>query len=373
MHPGLAEPRTKEEWREYLDATPPPRPDLPDHEVFLAMTEDERAQLNRARRAYHSALVIVWTPQMITFRDQLQRRLEANEFAPAGARRGAVLDGPPTVGKSTLVKILAAAHEQHLRDTFPERYSQPEDAEGNWRDYTPVIYISVPAQATPKDLSIAIAEWLNLPLRRSATKTEITNAVLREMRICGTELVIIDDVHFLQLSTKEGKLVNDHLKYLANHTAATFLFTGHDLEGSGLYLEGAASQRATQTSGRNSHYTLDPFTTHSDADIKEWAAVIKALETALVLYHHQPGTLAAHHWRYLHQRTSGKIATLSALIREAAILAIQTGHEAITRELMDQVVLDRAATKAYDKIRQRQVSKTKGRDVAPATSQAVIS
>jgi hypothetical protein len=40
---------------------------------------------------------------------------------------------------------------------------------------------------------------------------------------------------------------------------------------------------------------------------------------------------------------------------------------------MDQVVLDRAATKAYDKIRQRQLSKTKGRDVAPATSQAAIS
>jgi hypothetical protein len=37
--------------------------------------------------------------------------------------------------------------------------------------------------------------------------------------------VIIDDVHFLDLSAREGKVVNDHLKYLANHTAATFSAT----------------------------------------------------------------------------------------------------------------------------------------------------
>lgn len=29
IHPGLAEPRTKEEWRAYLDTPPPPRPAMP--------------------------------------------------------------------------------------------------------------------------------------------------------------------------------------------------------------------------------------------------------------------------------------------------------------------------------------------------------
>lgn len=79
------------------------------------------------------------------------------------------------------------------------------------------------------------------------------------MRIAGTELVIIDEVHFLDLSTKEGKVVNDHLKYLANHTAATFVYTGNELEASGLFLEGGAKTRATQTAGRNDLHKVAPF------------------------------------------------------------------------------------------------------------------
>jgi hypothetical protein len=72
-------------------------------------------------------------------------------------------------------------------------------------------------------------------------------------------LIIVDDAHFLDLSAKEGRVANDHLKYLANHCAATFVYTGHELEKSGLFLEGLGAERATQTSGRNSLHRLERF------------------------------------------------------------------------------------------------------------------
>ena len=47
--------------------------------------------------------------------------------------------------------------------------------------------------------------------------------------------------------------------------------------------------------------------------------------------------------RYLHQRTGGMIGSLSHLIRGAAIEAIQSGSEQITRKLLDTIGIDHAA------------------------------
>jgi hypothetical protein len=156
----------------------------------------------------------------------------------------------------------------------------------------------------------------------------------------------IDDVHFLDLSAKEGKVANDHLKYLANHTAATFVFTGADLNTSGLFLEGTGSTRATQTSGRNTLVKMTEFPIETVDEQREWANVIKTMEDSLALYQHQPKSLLAQ-WKYLHNRTAGSICALSDLIRESAIEAILSGEEAITRELMEDIDISELAQRQY--------------------------
>lgn len=246
-HPGLSEPRTKEEWREYLDYRLPPRPLLLDSETYEKLGPEERRRHNQARAAHHSALVIVRTSQMHTIHHQIRRRMMTNAHQPAGARRGIVLDGPATLGKSTLVKTFAYDFEHALRRDHPERFTLQYMVDDHLIDYTPVVYVNIPSQATPKDLSIALAEYLGQSYRSGATKTDITRLVLEKMRLVGVELVIIDDAHFMDLSLKEGKVVNDHLKYIANHTAATFIYTGVDLKHSGLFLEGTGAARVTQT------------------------------------------------------------------------------------------------------------------------------
>lgn len=150
LHPGLAEPRTKEDWFGYVFYEPPSRPLLPPYEVYRAMDEDdaERRRLNRSRNRYHSALVLAWTPAVRHFETEITELLSANEMAPPGARLGLLIDGPPTVGKSTLVKMIARKFEQELREDFPERF----DAD-RLGDYVPVVYISLTDQVTPKQIS----------------------------------------------------------------------------------------------------------------------------------------------------------------------------------------------------------------------------
>ena len=75
---------------------------------------------------------------------------------------------------------------------------------------------------------------------------------------------------------------------------------------------------------------------------QEWKSLVAALETALRLHRHQPGTLPDLD-RYLHQRTGGMIGSLSHLIRAGAITAILDGCEAVTRDLLEGIPVDHAA------------------------------
>lgn len=348
-----SEPKTKEEWRAYIALPPPARPTMPSLAEYEAMSELARDEFNEARDDCHSANVIVRTEAMKAIHQEITLKMKMNRRAPAGARRGVVIDGVPGVGKSTLVKLFGAGYELGLRRKEPGKFAKSMEIDGFLCDYTPVLYVSVTSDATPKDLSKLIADWLHTPYKTSATKTDITNRVLRDMKLCGVSLIIVDDLHFLDLSAKEGRIVNDHLKYLANYCSATFVYTGVRLQRSGLFLEGSATERATQTSGRFSLHKVGPFTITTEQQIREWASVIKTMEDALLLYKHKPSTLATRHWQYIHQRTGGILASLHELVRKSATLAVMNGHEAITKTLMDQITLDGNATNNFVATRQR--------------------
>jgi hypothetical protein len=137
------------------------------------------------------------------------------------------------------------------------------------------------------------------------------------------------------------------VKFLANCSGVTIVGTGVELEDSALLDEGTGNARRKQTAGRFSLHEFTPFSISTPEKAREWIGVVQGLEQALVLYHHEPGILARHHWRYLHDRTLGRMAPL-ADIKQSACLAISrgpaAGREEITRDLMDEIVLDHWST-----------------------------
>ncbi len=105
------------------------------------------------------------------------------------------------------------------------------------------------------------------------------------------------------------------------------------MERSGLF----TGVRGKQIAGRCVLAATGPFPCQ-----QEWTGLVATMEGALRLHSHQPGTLPGLD-RYLHQRTSGMIGSLSHLIRAGAITAILDGTEEITRTLFDGIPVDHAA------------------------------
>ena len=127
--------------------------------------------------------------------------------------------------------------------------------------------------------------------------------------------------------------MSDHLKYFSEHMPATFVYAGIDVHRSGLF----TGVRGKQISGRSVLIRTGNFALND-----EWKSLVASLEAALRLYKHRDGTLTRNA-KYLHQRAGGSISSLSHLVRVSAITAILSGEDAITRETLDNAIIDHAA------------------------------
>jgi hypothetical protein len=154
-------------------------------------------------------------------------------------------------------------------------------------------------------LASEFANFLGLPQRPRQNVTDIADAVCQVLTDARTDLVIVDEIHNLNLATSVGEDMSDHLKYFTEHMHATFVYAGINVENSGLF----TGLRGRQISARSVLTSTGPFP-HD----QEWASLVATLEGALRLHDHPPGFLASQ-TQYLHHRTSGSISSLSHLIR----------------------------------------------------------
>ncbi|NLU78792.1 AAA family ATPase [Micromonospora sp. HNM0581] len=321
-------PTTKEGWRRFVDYQPEP-PAALSAEQLLALTRSRRAAHDEARREYHAELPLVNTPiirQMLgtgRLLVQLNRR-------QVSARRGLILSGASGTGKTTALTQLGRTHERAVRKRHPDS-----------RHRLPVAYVTVPPAATAKMLAVEFARFYGLEFSARANMPDIVNAVCATAANTGIELVLVDEIHNLNLATRAGAEVSDQLKYFAERLPATFVYAGIDVEAEGLF----AGVRGRQIAGRFTLIASTPFAYGTTEQRTAWRSLIATLEAMLRLHRHTPGTLVGLD-EHLYRRTSGMIGSLSQLIRGAAILAIEDGTEQITRDLLDLVPVDFAAEKA---------------------------
>lgn len=206
------EPLTiKEGWRRFVDHDPIP-PEVLTPEQISAMDALDIEMHQVLRLNYHSQLVIVNTPIVSWVINAGYELMLVNRRQVAGARRGMVVFGQAGTGKTTAVTQLGRAFELRVRRRHPG--GGPE---------LPVVYLTVPPAATPRMLAMEFARFLGLPVRGRWNITDVTHAVCAVLADAGTQLVIVDEIHNLNLGTRSGAEASDQLKYFAERIPATFV------------------------------------------------------------------------------------------------------------------------------------------------------
>jgi hypothetical protein len=315
-----------EGWRAFLRHDPVP-PVLLTDQVRDKLPEQDRLAYDEQRLEYHIRLGVIQTPMLAEVL-QAGRLLALLNREAVSARRGLILSGLAGTGKTTAITQLGKRHE--ITDQRRHPHAQPGSR-------IPVAYVTVPPAATPRMLAAEFARFLGLPLTPRANITDIIEAVCGVCADTMTSLVCVDEIHNLQLHTRAGAEVSDTLKYFSERIPATFVYAGIDVEHAGLF----TGTRGQQIAGRFTMITARPF-----GYTAQWRSIVATFDTALLLQHHTAGTLSSLD-KYLHDRTGGMIGSLSHLIRGAALQAILTGAEKITKKALESVALDHAAEQQH--------------------------
>ncbi|MEU8272231.1 ATP-binding protein [Sphaerisporangium sp. NPDC049002] len=307
-------------WRRSL-AEPPAPPALLNAADYARLPGIERDAYDEARLDHHARLLVVAT-SAVRHTVTCGRRLVLLNRHAISARRGLIVSGPAGTGKTIAITQLGRAHE--LLDRARHPHSD---------DRIPVVYITVPPAATARMVAAEFGRFLGLPVRSRLNITDIIEAVVGVLTDTRCGLILVDELHNISLTSRTGAEVADTLKYFSERIPATFVYAGIDIEHSDLL----SGTRGAQIAGRFTLITTQPFPYGP-----EWQGLVATLEQTLLLHAHKPGTLTSLD-RYLHDRTGGMIGALSHQIRGAALDAILTGTEGITRKGLDAVPLDHTA------------------------------
>lgn len=328
----------KSGWLAYCDSGP--RADLPvlSRAEAAGLGEDELEDYNRARRIWVSNLPVVRTQQVHHAFAVLDQVTASTMRDGDRVRATAVLDGPSGLGKTTVAMSYC---RQFHRSTI--RSLGPRTDAGDQR--LPVATIQLGAKTTPKGLLVKLASFYAEKVATSINADRLAEVVLDLVTACETEIITIDEMHFIDPRTKDGKGLSNQLKWLANELSCAFVLTGVGLAEQRFFTEGFLGEAAgatAQTSRRSTAIPMAPFTTRTSSGARAWSDLLVQLEPHLKLADAGPGVLTDHAG-LLFARTQGHIGSLTTLLERACGIAYRSGAETLTEEILTRVVLDNAA------------------------------
>ncbi|WP_420814757.1 AAA family ATPase [Kineococcus siccus] len=319
---------TKEGWARFVAAVPAELSLLPAR-AWRLLGAQRRAVYDEARLDYHSRFITVATPAMLAVSHTGRRNILLNRHTASG-RSGLVVSGGATYGKTTAITQLGRTHELAVRGHLPPG-----------SDRLPVVYITVPPAATPRMIAVELARFLGITPSARRNITDVIDTVCAVLIDAHCDLVLVDEIHNIDLFSRHGADASDTLKYFSERIPATFVYAGVDLTRTGIF----DGTRGRQIAGRFSLLTIDAFGYTSTTQRQQWQTLVASFENALRLHRHRNGTLAGLA-DYLHQRTAGSIGSLAHLIRAGAIAAVLDGSEHLTRTSLNGITLDHAAERA---------------------------
>ena len=138
---------------------------------------------------------------------------------------------------------------------------------------------------------------------------------------CGTELIIVDEIHNINQKYKQMGEASDTLKQLSEKCPGMFVYAGVDVEASGL-LDGT---RGRQISSRFDILNLHKFE-NTGRGKAGWADLLVAVENSLGLIDQHPEGILRHA-SHLHAAAGGVIGDLTGMVHMLAMEAIDNGTE----------------------------------------------
>ncbi|GGS95809.1 AAA family ATPase [Streptomyces violaceus] len=291
------------------------------------------------RLMYHAEMLPVLTPALWKGLLDARRQLRKNRFRSIGRATDMIIDGDRGTGKSTLLVQIGRGFQGLIESDL-----------GPDPNRIPVIYITVPPERESNlDWSLPLAEFLGLnhtinPDDRNRRTADMTEPVAHVMRQAKTRLVLIDGINRIQ--DNEIASAFSYFESLQDRTNVTLIFCGTGARE--IVHEARYDKRR-----KNLPDAVKAKASFSDLPVlwaghipygDDWHSVVQGFDEDLCLYDHKPGALLVLS-RYLHRRTDGYISALSDLICQAAQEAIETaaetGAEAITKELLDDIRIGR--------------------------------
>ena len=223
------------------------------------------------------------------------------------------LEGVTGAGKSTLVRDYAAL--------FP----RVEEKAGT---RVPIFYAETPSPVTVKGMAATMLAQLGDPAAHYGALWAMNFRLVRLMKACQVELVILDDFHHLidKETNRILEQVSDWLKVLIKETNIPFLVVG--IEGKVERILDANAQLSRLFAARQ---TLEPFRYDrtDEVGLQEFARFVHYAEQVITLP--LPDTLPRPELlQRLHYATHGVVGNLMNLLRYAAWLTRQQHQEMIT-------------------------------------------
>ncbi|WP_416972248.1 ATP-binding protein [Streptomyces sp. 4F14] len=289
------------------------------------------------RMMYHGELLPVSTPDVTRGLKDARRALRTNRFRPVGKRMSMIIDG--CAGKTTLLLQIARAYQGIL-----ELERRPDD------EWTPVVYINVPPRHEHNlDWSLPFADFFDMDHtinldKRTYRSTDMTEPVVHAMRESRTSLILIDGIN--RIHDNDLAAAFDYFDCLQARLRVSIIYCGRgatDIVNEGLHNRRRGERPRTSEQFRSTLPVMwirpIPF---SEGDEEDWRSVLLRYDKNLRLYNHVPGAEALLEFEEeLHERTGGYMDTLDQLLCQTAQQAIEDGTEAITKELLDDMLVGR--------------------------------
>lgn len=321
----------KEGWRAYTEATRPQQPERLSTRQIHQLSPDAAEEYNERRDVWHANFGIIQTAEVKAATRQIRLFVKSNRQR-SGLKPALALTGLPGLGKTELVNTFAKEfHQQQIR-----RYGATT-ASGSER--WPVCRIGMTGITRVKEFNWAFLNFYAHP--GLGTTGKFVSQAQDLVRECGTEVLIIDDLHFLRNQYPVVADLSNQFKYIADTFGVTIIFVGIGLDERAAILDDTGSYQSHEmdqllrftTKVRLAKYALN----------RDWHELLLTIEQRLVLANNRPGMLVGDLSKYLHDRSGGHIGSLMTLLRLGCQYAIDTGTERITKRLLDTFEIDSAA------------------------------